>query len=99
MVKSTERFLTEEQARRIIREIGGRYHEKIGNGPGEYPPYKIVSFQDRAVFSQYIEAVIFDFVPPRSPASGPEPPQDAPQTGRTSPTGAPAPSRPRPEAR
>ncbi len=61
MIRSTERFLTQEQVSRIMREIHGRYHETIGNGPGEYPPYALTAWDDRTRFAAYVEHVLLEF--------------------------------------
>lgn len=48
-------FLTEEQARYIERAISGGYHER-----NDYPPFAIVSFEDRPRYHQYIQRVLRD---------------------------------------
>ncbi len=55
--------ITMDQARAILREISDNYRTgNIGTGPGQYPPYKIASFEDRAVYHQYVEGVVLGFV-------------------------------------
>lgn len=58
--------ITMDQARAIIREISENYRVgNIGNEPGQYPPYKFASFEDRAVYHRYVEEVILSFVEPK----------------------------------
>lgn len=57
--------LSPELAREIIRQISDNYRiGNIGNAEGQYPPYKLTSFEDRAVFQRYVEHVILSFVRP-----------------------------------
>ena len=39
---------------RIKRRIDIGYSMKVGNGKGEYPPFKIIAWEDRAAFKQYV---------------------------------------------
>lgn len=41
-------------ADRIKRRIDDGYSMKIGNGKGEYPPFKLDSPTDRSAFKQYV---------------------------------------------
>jgi hypothetical protein len=54
-----DKFLTKEQAIYISRAISDGYHRR-----DDYPPFELVSFEDRPVFQQYIDRVIADMVKP-----------------------------------
>lgn len=36
------------------RKIDGAYHERLTKGPRDYPPLKVLGFQDRPVYDQFI---------------------------------------------
>lgn len=50
-------------ADKIKQRIDSGYHMKIGNGKGEYPPFKIVAWEDRAAFKKYVFDCIDEVCP------------------------------------
>lgn len=50
-----DKFLTPEQAAYIERAISGGYHAR-----DDYPPFALVSFEDRPRYHQYITRVLAD---------------------------------------
>jgi len=49
------KIITLEQARYIERAISGGYHER-----NDYPPFKVVSFEDRPAYHAYVVRVLKD---------------------------------------
>jgi hypothetical protein len=50
-----DRFLTREQAAYIERAISGGYMAR-----NDYPPFALVSFEDRPRYHQYVQRVLAD---------------------------------------
>ena len=43
-----------EALERLRRKIEGAYHERLTEGPKDYPPYAIMSWDDRAIYHRFI---------------------------------------------
>jgi len=47
-----------EALERLLRKMDGAYHERLLEGPKDYPPYALTSWDDRARYDAFIRKLI-----------------------------------------